>query len=228
MNQNAMTMRVDGYEEEKAAVVMACIKEHGFPPMTRKIAAAHEAGHVIVADAVGLPPIIHTYIQKEPIAHELRVLFGNLVGEALPAFWWVGWTAWGDATETLNDLSAHELLQRLLFTLGGWAGERAIGKAHPSSCVDERLFYAFQYGVFAYKGYYTPTADHEAVAAWTLSLIARVEGRALQIIRKRRHLFDRLRKKLYQCKRLEGDQLAPFRIGTMEGWDRDLIPPVVH
>ena len=92
---------------------------------------------------------------------------------------------------------------------------------------------AFNLARLVRRRYHPPASDDaslEAVKEWTMNFCRTAENRALQIIRKRRHLFDRLRKKLYQCKRLEGDQLEPFRAGTMKGWDRDLIPPppMVH
>ena len=83
-----------------AEIEKSLVEDFGFPPMTREVAAAHEAGHVIVADAVGLPPILYTYIRKKRITGDQNTHIASL-----PKAIWTGWTAWGDSRQSVCAIS---------------------------------------------------------------------------------------------------------------------------
>lgn len=109
---------------------LKAIQMYGMDPATRAQAAAHEAGHVIMAVALGATVTSATVTRRK----------------------WGRFTAWGG--ETLHVMPGFEgkgpmivtardhpvlALHGALHSLAGFAGEMAAGLDHPASSMDERV-----------------------------------------------------------------------------------------
>ena len=166
---------------------LAC---HGDEPCSRSQAAAHEAGHWIIGDTMGLCPY-----------RLLRVFrrHGQWLGENLP----------------MDNSTAHAIDEpkryrcHTLQVIGGFVGELAAGHCHPSSSLDERtLFQSMCHTIAHFEGCHT-VALHMA-AFWV----------AAEIIESRREDFNRVRHHLERERRILRPQLDRMSRPDPEPWLR--------
>ena len=108
----------DIYKVERATV-----RRYGFPPLTKEVAAAHEAGHVIVAHSLG----------------------DEILGARLLPANDGSWLGRNDRSDRHNGKrllvpdNPQEALVTALIMAAGFSGEMLANHAHPSSSIDERM-----------------------------------------------------------------------------------------
>lgn len=113
--------------EAFADATLELIVEHGYDPGTRPQAAAHEAGHVIVAAALewtvdGSKLIKHF--------HPDRVRWGGLTHYTIPGYEEPTYKPIAD-----DPIGAFKIAVN---SIAGFLGERMVGLDHPTSSLDER------------------------------------------------------------------------------------------
>ena len=103
------------------------IVEHGYDPGTRPQAAAHEAGHVVVARALAWTVDDAKLIKH---FHPDRVRWGGFTHYTIPGY-----------EEPMYKLIAEDpvgAFQIAVNTIAGFVGECMVGLDHPASSLDER------------------------------------------------------------------------------------------
>jgi hypothetical protein len=170
--------------------------EYGEDPATLEQAAAHEAGHVIVAFALGGKP------------RKVRVFRESHCGRTI----WLGENAigWRWAAHDYPFAFASDVpraFDEMVYTLGGLMGEQAAGLGHPSSSIDERCI-----ATMGAKGL------APLLGCATIDAAALIEQAAMRAIHDSRAAFDELRAALRARHRLDRFEIA--RILRLRGAKR--------
>ena len=166
--------------EAIALETLEAARRFGPDPCTRAQAAAHEAGHVIVAHALGL--------QVEGARLMQRVDRGRRI--------WLGlnWFSSPSKSRLFSvDVDPQLALQQAALQLAGFAGEETAGLAHDASSIDERRISA---------EICMQVADVTGEPA-PLTLFRLVDF-CLTTLATNRASFDRIRYHLFQTRRLTG------------------------
>lgn len=173
------------------------IAQHGEDPGTRAQAAAHEAGHIVVAAVLG-ERIVSARVDR-------RKCRGRAV--------WVGNTerAGGPVIGRYTDVRAEPVngLHMAASELAGYAGECAVGLGHPSSSIDER----------AKAQQICETVD-KTLAMRDGESGAGVMGFCQEAIRANRSQFDLIRAALMRATKLHGGEARRH----LEGLTRIDVP----
>lgn len=152
---------------------------HGADPCTRAQAAAHEAGHLLVAYAVG-----------EQVSGA-RIARRQEHGRAI----WLGCAQYGDSaqgTRVVQAATHPELaLRSAAINLAGFLGEEFAGLSHPASSIDER-----------YMATVLCSAVAKSFGLEPNGVGARVESYCIEVLTRNRMAFDVMRGHLYRAKRL--------------------------
>lgn len=105
------------------------IAEHGMDPATRPQAAAHEAGHVVVAHATGRTVKSAKLLKRTDLG---RVLWGGMTYHTTPGY--------EEPKLGLVSDDPAGAFQLAVNSLAGFFGEMMAGFDHPASSVDERYY----------------------------------------------------------------------------------------
>ncbi|HHJ40065.1 MAG: hypothetical protein AXA67_02155 [Methylothermaceae bacteria B42] len=158
--------------------VMEILMEHGEDPCTRPQAAAHEAGHWVVGDTLGLSPYRFLRVFKK----SRRWLGENQAVD-------------GSSAHVVHEVGRYK--KHTLQVIGGYAGELATGFCHPASSLDERvLFLEMCRSLTVFHG-----GDAKALHDAGQKVV-------LEIIAARKQDFDRVRRHLERHPRMLRGQLA--------------------
>ena len=115
------SMIAQGFPAHLAEQITAeMLDQYGEEPCTREQAAAHEAGHWVIGDTLGLAPYRRLRLFKWR---------GRWLGENIEVH--------PTEVHILEDLDGYQV--RALQTIGGFVGEIVAGHWHPSSSIDERI-----------------------------------------------------------------------------------------
>jgi len=179
-----------GDRESAVALIKAAVQRFGDDPCTRAQAAAHEAGHVVIAHALGAS------------VEGARVFQRMEAGRRI----WLGSNAYTPAGG-FRAASARDdpalVLRSAVHNLAGFAGEDMAGLSHPSSSIDERAkAWIFSEAVAA-----VASVPVEAV----FDFVTRCCDRA---ITRNRTAFDSFRGHLYRTKRLTKTEAARMLVGV--------------
>lgn len=109
-------------------VARLAIHHHGLDPCTKGQAAAHEAGHVVVAWALGGTIQIARITPQR--AGERKVWLGRNQHTGLPG---------DDGQPVVVSEAPDSALMIAAVNLAGFAGEELAGLSHPASSIDERV-----------------------------------------------------------------------------------------
>jgi len=186
------------------------IAKYGEDSATLQQAAAHEAGHLIVAVALGGRP------------QRARVFSQSIPGRKI----WVGeneiqwrWAADDYPFEFATDIP--RAITEMAQTLGGIAGEGAVGLDHPSSSVDERCIASM--GIGGLARLLNMSNDETASMIETVAKLSIVVNRLafdeLRDLLQREHHVDRLtiERVLQRCEaRQVFDAAVLARLGEKE------------
>jgi hypothetical protein len=171
---------------QKIALMAAqvCAK-HGEDPATLAQAAAHEAGHVIVAFALGGTP------------RRVRIFRESYHGREV----WLGtnsirWRWAADAYPFAFESDIPRAFTEMVVTISGFMGEESAGLGHPSSSLDERAIVTMGARGIA------PLLGCEVVDAEVL-----FGATAMLAIRESRTAFDELRALLQLRRHLESFEI---------------------
>ncbi len=172
------SMIAQGFPARLAAQMTAeVLAQYGEEPCTREQAAAHEAGHWVIGDTLGLAP------------HRRLRLFkwrGRWLGDNIEVH--------PTEVHILEDLDGYQV--RALQTIGGFVGELVAGHGHPASSVDERASLLASCCTLArLHGGQPETLFVSAVVV------------AVEIIQTRREAFDLVRHHLARERRILRPQL---------------------
>lgn len=165
--------------------VAEMIEAHGMPPVHRRSAVAHEAGHAVVAMSMGATITKLSVMQDA----DMRSLWG-------------GWCAyqWPEGVEhqQIHALKRPlEATHTLLNTLAGLAGEFAGGYGHPASSLDEQ---------YAALGLCRGVADVKQIDMEELfHQLLEEAGRRIEL---NKPLFDAIATAMHDRDVLEGDDIA--------------------
>ena len=112
-----------------ANATLEIIAQHGMDPATKAQAAAHEAGHVIVAHAVGWTVKSAKLFKRIGLG---RVFWGGMTYHSVP-----GYEEPKAGLVSDDPLGAFHLA---INALAGFFGEVIVGLDHPASSIDERYY----------------------------------------------------------------------------------------
>jgi hypothetical protein len=196
------------------------LQRYGHEPLDREVTAAHEAGHVIVALAIGHATRVDRIIVKRAPRYETRFL----PGDAWLGRCYLSETVAVELREAAGAGKAWPVVREATFVLAGMAGETAIGRAHPSSSIEDRTRAQLTCQVAAALelGAPPPTLDEsdtfddwceahkDAVVDLTRTIFVACGSAAMQAIERNRRPFDRLRHKLMTHERLGWPEVEPL------------------
>lgn len=198
---------------------LLALRQHGREPLDREVAAAHEAGHAIVALAVGHTSRINRVIVKRVPPHEAHALDEVWLGRIyLPE------DEHAQAMQAGQGGDAWAIVRNATFTLGGMAGEAAIGREHLASSMEDRMGAQlgcqlaaalergapnpFSVGPQVYEDWCE--AHMKAIVDLSRSIFVACGVAAMQAIERNRRPFDRLRHKLMTHERLGWPEVEPL------------------
>lgn len=171
-------------EQHIAQTAIDARLHHGADPCTRAQAAAHEAGHVLVAHVLG------ERIKGARIARQ----------DDHGCARWIGCAQYEAAhgMQLVHAATNPELVLRsAAMNLAGFAGEEFAGLSHRASSVDER-----------YKATAYCTAVAEAHGFELDGVASAVHAYCIEVLTRNRPAFDVVRGHLYRSKRLHSHEAA--------------------
>lgn len=154
--QNGLIRHIAGHGhiEGLLALQSKAVREYGLPPGGKRVAAAHEAGHIVVSMAMG------------GVFKEAYLTQGELG--------WEGFSSVGIACLHGNNFDPRRQPRRAwllsLTRIAGLAGEYATGLWHPASSMDE------QYAVLSVSTSLSPLAGQAPADVYTQLLQTSVAG----------------------------------------------------
>jgi len=183
------TLIEQGFPPQAAyQIAFDTLARYGEEPCTRPQAAAHEAGHWIVGDTMGLGPYRWLKVFKR---------HGKWLGENRP----------------VEDRAAHiveepgRYRRQAMQVIGGFMGEAMAGYFHPSSSIDERALYQAMSESLAQVHGGHPLAIHMTGCMVTAGIIT-----------ERRHEFDLIRHHLERHPRMLRGQLERLSRPNQGPW----------
>ena len=176
--------------EAIAQEALAAHVQFGVDPSTRAQAAAHEAGHVLVAHALG------------ERVDGARLIQRNACGRVV----WEGSNRYtpmhGSGVTTARENPAT-VERCAVLNLAGFAGEEVAGLSHPSSAIDER---------FKARQMCAGVARVQEVPAELVML--RVGLYCARVLHRNRTAFDTIRGHLFRARRLTRIEAARMLAGV--------------
>ncbi len=194
------------YRDAILSEVAAAHRQHGDPPYTKALAAAHESGHIIIGLASGYAS-----------AFKRASVFEHRPGI------WCGSNFFADGAIPAESATPLWAIKRGLFLLAGAMGETALGAVHPASSAEERTMgaMALKAGVALHAGHTAVPDEHgftiDAVDfAPDVAMMERLAVVPFTLLNLHRAAFDRLRDQLARRGRLGLREIATLVAGVSD------------